>query len=113
MTGNTTGRLVMSGGDVDLALGAANLTELHLLGRVDRTGPQGRGGRGRLVVGRPEPTGDPVLDGALRMVAARQGKRPESAVRPLSRHLRPTLYERLAAAGVLRQEKGRVLGVFP
>jgi Golgi phosphoprotein 3 (GPP34) len=33
--------------------------------------------------------------------------------RPLGRDLRRTLYERLAAAGAVRAERARVLGVFP
>ena len=32
---------------------------------------------------------------------------------PLGKNLRPVLYERLAAAGVLRAERGRALGIFP
>ena len=34
-------------------------------------------------------------------------------MRPLGRDLRRTLYERLAAAGAVRAEPARVLGVFP
>lgn len=113
MTNDASGRLLMSGSDVDLALGGANLTELNLLGRVDLAGAQDRGRPGRLVVRSQDPTGDPVLDGALRIVAARQGKKPDAAVRPLSRSLRPVLYERLAGAGVLRQQRRRAFGLFP
>jgi hypothetical protein len=113
MTDDATGRLVMSGSDLDLGLGGANLTELSLLGRVELTGTRDQGRAGRLVVRSQEPTGDPVLDDALRIVAARQGKKPDAAVRPLAKNLRATLYDRLAGAGVLRQERGRVFGVFP
>lgn len=50
---------------------------------------------------------------ALRIVLARTGHRPSAVIRPLGRDLRRTLYERLAAAGAVRAERARVLGVFP
>ena len=34
-------------------------------------------------------------------------------VRPLGKNLRPMLYQRLAASGVLRAGHGRALGIFP
>ena len=34
-------------------------------------------------------------------------------IRPLSKNLRQALYERLAAAGVIRAERGKILGIFP
>jgi Golgi phosphoprotein 3 (GPP34) len=43
----------------------------------------------------------------------RKGKKPSTVIRTLSKSLRHTLYERLAANGVIRAERGRILGVFP
>jgi Golgi phosphoprotein 3 (GPP34) len=34
-------------------------------------------------------------------------------IRPLSKNLRQGLYERLAASGVVRAERGKILGIFP
>src|SRR5262249_59671613 len=34
-------------------------------------------------------------------------------IRPLSKNLRRTLYERLAGSGMVRAERSRILGVFP
>ena len=34
-------------------------------------------------------------------------------IRPLSKNLRQALYERLAAAGVIRAGRGKILGIFP
>jgi hypothetical protein len=59
------------------------------------------------------PAGDEVLDAALRIVLARTGHRPSEVFRPLGRDLRRTLYERLAAAGAVRAERARAVGVFP
>lgn len=42
-----------------------------------------------------------------------QGKKPSTVIRPLSKNLRHTLYERLAASGVIRAGRGRIPGVFP
>jgi hypothetical protein len=53
------------------------------------------------------------LDTALGTVTAYQGKRPSTVIRPLSKNLRRTLYERLVGNGVVRAEKSRILGVFP
>ena len=69
--------------------------------------------RKRLVVLDASPTGDPLLDGALAVVAQRAGKKPSAVLGALGKGLRRQLYDRLAAAGVLRSEQGTVLGLFP
>ncbi len=112
LTDDGTGRLVASGAQVDVALGGAELVDLTLAGRVDVTG-EGEGRRGRLVVRDATPLGDPLLDEALATVRAKEGKKPEAVVGPLGRKLRARLYERLAQQGVVRAERGRLLGVFP
>jgi hypothetical protein len=112
-TDDATGRLSVSREPVDAGLGGANLAELALLGKVDVSGEQDQGRRGRIIVRDPSPPGDEVLDAALRILVKRQGRKPSAVIRPLGRKLRRVLYQRLAASGVLRAERRRVLGIFP
>ena len=102
VTNDATGRLSVSGEPVDAGLGGANLVELTLLGQVDVSGDQDQGKRGRIIVRDPSPPGDDVLDAALRILVERQGRKPSAVIRPLGKNLRPALYQRLAARGVLR-----------
>lgn len=106
LTDDETGRLVVSGSEVDVALGGAQLVELSLSGHV---GVDDK----RLVVRDPSATGDELLDQGLEKVRSREGKKPSSVVTPLGAKLRPQLYERLATCGILRAEHGKVLGLFP
>ncbi len=112
LTDDASGRLVVQGTAVDAALGGARLVELTLLGRVDVTG-EGEGRKGRLVVRDRSRLDDPLLEEALGVVIAHEGKKPQAVVGPLGKKLRERLYERLVDQGVLRAERGKVLGVFP
>src|SRR5215468_4116060 len=113
ITDDASGRLSMPGAQADAGLGGANLVELTLLGKVDVAGEQDPGKHGRIIVRDPSPPGDEVLDAALQTLSARQGSKPSAVVRPLGKNLRPVLYQRLTASGVLRSEHGRALGIFP
>ena len=113
VTNDATGRLSVSGEPVDAGLGGANLVELTLLGKVDVSGEQDQGRRGRIIVRDPSPSGDEVLDAALQTLVKRQGRKPSAVIRPLGKKLRRVLYQRLAASGVLRAAQGRALGIFP
>jgi AcrR family transcriptional regulator len=113
VTDDASGRLSAAADRVDAGLGGANLVELTLRNKVDLTGEQDPGKPGRIIVRDPSPPGDAILDTALETVTAYQGKRPSTVIRPLSKNLRRTLYERLAGNGVVRAEKSRILGVFP
>lgn len=113
VTDDASGRLSAPAAQVDVGLGGANLVELTLRKSVDLSGEQDAGKPGRIIVRDPSPTGDDVLDTALNTVIAYQGKKPSAVIRPLSKGLRPALYERLARGGVIRAEQGRILGVFP
>ena len=113
VTDDASGRLSAPGAQVDAGLGGANLVELTLLGKVDVSGEQDQGRRGRVVVRDPSPPGDDVLDAALRILVERQGSKPSAVIRPLGKNLRPALYQRLAAGGVLRAGQARALGIFP
>jgi len=113
VTDDASGRLSAPADRVNAGLGGANLVELTLRNKVDLTGEQDPGRPGRIIVRDPSPPGDAILDAALETVAGYQGKRPSTVIRPLSKNLRRTLYERLAGNGVVRAEKGRIFGVFP
>src|SRR5690606_21974538 len=113
LTDDRTGRLVVSGSTVDVGLGGALLVELALRGRVAVAAAGERIRRGHLVVRDPTPTADPVLDDALAAVRAKEGRKPQHVVGGLGKGRRAQLYERLAAAGAVRREERRVLGLFP
>jgi hypothetical protein len=64
------------------------------------------------------PTDDPELDSALTKLQALEGKKIKHLISRMSgkritKGLERRLLERLAAAGVLRLERGKVLGIFP
>src|SRR5215831_13318675 len=113
VTDNASGRLSVPADRVDAGLGGAIVVELTLRNKVGLTGEQDQGRPGRIIVRDPSPPSEAILDAALEIVLAYQGKWPSTVIRPLSRNLRRTLYERLAGNGVVRAEKGRILGVFP
>jgi hypothetical protein len=46
-------------------------------------------------------------------VGHEEGKKPHSVVHALENRTRVRLYERLAERGLLRAEKGRILGILP
>jgi Golgi phosphoprotein 3 (GPP34) len=113
VTDDASGRLSVPGVQVDAGLGGANLVELILMHKVDLSGAGDEGKPGRIIIRDPSPAGDEVLDAALAIIAAHQGKKASAAIRPLSKNLRRTLYGRLAGGGVLRAGQGKILGVFP
>jgi hypothetical protein len=113
LTDDDTGKLVASSSEVDVALGGAMLVELGLLRRVRVSDPGEVVRKGRLVLGDTGPTGDALLDEALAKVARKQGKKPSDVVSGLGSKLRPRLLDRLAERGLVRQEQGKVLGLFP
>jgi hypothetical protein len=107
------GRLSGLPAQVDAGLAGANLIELALMYKVDLSREGDEGKPGRIIVRDRSPAGDEVLDTALGIVIAHQGKKPIAVIKPLSENLRRTLYRRLADSGMIRAEQGRVLGVLP
>jgi hypothetical protein len=108
-----TGKPIAGSPGLDYSLAGAVLIELTLQGRLDITG-QGTGEKpGRLKVVNGAPTGDPILDERLSYVLNKPGKKPKDQIGALSKRLRDQLLVRLAERGVLEQEEGRVLGLFP
>jgi hypothetical protein len=113
LTADDTGKLAADSTNTNMALGGALLAELALTQRVDIAGPDERVREGRLIVRDASPTGDSVLDDALATVGHKEGKKPQSVVAAVGKRTRVRLYERLAEAGLLRPEEGRILGIFP
>jgi len=113
ITDDATGKARAEAGSIDYALAGAVLAELDLLRRIRLTTEADvHHKKNRVVVTDGSSTGDPILDHALAILAEKDLK-PYNAIHRLQKGLRRTLYERLAAAGVLSEETGRVLGVFP
>jgi hypothetical protein len=113
VTADDTGILAADSTNTDLALGGALLAELALTQRVDIAGPDEQVPEDRLIVRDASATGDGVLDDALATVGHQEGKKPQSVVATLGKRTRLRLYERLAEAGLLHAEEGRILGMFP
>lgn len=107
-----TGAPVVDGVSTDCVLAGAVLAELLQHGHVVQVDPgSGRGRAPRLVRRDGAPSGDDVLDRALRRL-----DEPHSgtkAVQWLGIGLRGRLLERLVVAGRVRRERRRVLGLFP
>lgn len=113
LTADDTGKLAADRANTSMALGGALLAELAQMRRVDIAGPDERVRAGRLIVRAASPTGDSVLDDALATVGRKEGKKPQNVVAALGKRTRVRLYQRLAEAGLLRSEEGRILGIFP
>ncbi|MEV0789063.1 GPP34 family phosphoprotein [Kribbella sp. NPDC050459] len=105
-----TGKPLTGSPGLDYALAGAVLIELTLSQKLDIT-VDGKAGRLHVLDGAP--TGDPILDERLAYVVKRPGKKPKDQIGALSKRLRNQLLARLAERGVLEQDQGRVLGVFP
>lgn len=113
MLDNATGRPVgLPAPAGDYAIATAILMQLSLDGRIDTD-------LERLMVTSQRPSGDPVLDEAMTMIASS----PEAGLRDSrhwivelgrhAEHFRAMVLDRLVAKGVLRREEGRFLWVFP
>ena len=113
VTDDASGRLSVPAAAADAGLGGANLLQLALTNKVGLSGEHHGSKPGRIVVRDPTPTGDPVLDAALRIIIAHQGRKPAALIRPLGKNLRQTLYARLASSGMTRAAQVRLLGLFP
>jgi len=118
MLDDRSGRLnEMAGPASGYAIGGAILSELALRGRID-TDPK------RLYVTDPSPTGDALLDPVLARIAADPGPGGDDDLPHDSRwwietlgreadSFREAIFARLVAHGILREETGRFLWIFP
>jgi hypothetical protein len=107
------GKPITEAPGLDYALAGAVLIELTLLGRVELAGPGEATKKGRLKVLDPTPTGDPLLDDRLTVLVDKAGSKPADLMAKLSKKLREAVLARLAERGILRADKGKVLGLFP
>jgi AcrR family transcriptional regulator len=110
MLDDASGALVADGTRVDYGLAGAVLVELALLERVVVEPAKRPANSVVRVVGGP--TGEPVLDQVLARIAEKPRK-AAALVPRLSRGLRGAVIEGLVARGALREQKGRLLGIFP
>lgn len=107
-----SGKPIVDGIRLPRVLAGAVLLELALAGTVtpDVDGSVVR--KGRLVV-RPDPApDDPVLADATRRLADAKPMKPASAIEKLTKGLQDTLIDRIVDRGWLREERGRILGLF-
>ncbi|MEU6713855.1 GPP34 family phosphoprotein [Nonomuraea sp. NPDC046802] len=102
------GRQLISTMQLDPALAGAILAELVIAGRVELSGK-------KVTIKDPAPLGDDELDATLARIAEYGKNRDASwwVQRLQSGKLRGRLLSRLARAGVLNEERGKVLGIFP
>ncbi|NUP02633.1 MAG: GPP34 family phosphoprotein [Nonomuraea sp.] len=102
------GKQLIGAMQLDPALGGAILAELAVAGRVELTGD-------KVTLKDPTPLGDDELDATLARIAEDgKARKPAWWVQRLqSGKLRRRLLTRLAESGVLAEERGKVLGIFP
>lgn len=108
-----TGKPAVDGTRLEYGLAGALLLELSLQGKVTVAGPGEDVKRDRLVVRDSGATGDDVLDHALTLLADDEGAKPKNVLGQLRKGTRDRLLRRLAERGLLREESGKVLGIFP
>ncbi|WP_051232163.1 GOLPH3/VPS74 family protein [Pseudonocardia asaccharolytica] len=102
-----TGRLLTGPARLDLGLGGALLLDLALRERVALVDSH-------VTVVDPAATGDLLLDAALSKIAGEAKARDRGYwVRHLAKGVRAAVEDRLVAAGVLRHDDHRMLGLIP
>lgn len=111
MLDDETGRLQERAAPAgDYALAGAVLAELAVEGRIHAEA-------GAVTATDPTPTGDALLDGWLARIAAeappRDARHWIEALGAEADPIREALFARLVQGGVLREEEGRFLWVFP
>lgn len=114
-----TGKRIIGHDRLEPALGGAVLAELALRKRIGVTGDEaGLLKRRRVTVLGPTPTGDEILDQMLAKISEKPGQKAGSLITTMSfgratDKLTRQVSDRLVAAGVLSEERGRILGLFP
>lgn len=107
-----TGRPAVDKVALDNVMAGALLLELANNGRVSPATPQDNVRANRLIVRDGSPTGDALLDGALRQLETKpvKGKR---AVQLLAKGTREAVLDGLVRRGVIRREQSKILGFIP
>jgi hypothetical protein len=107
-----SGKSIVDSVTLPRVLAGAVLLELAL-GNVVLLDEEGvKGKKGRVVVGGAAPT-DPVLADAVALLGARKPMKPAAAIEKLSKNMRDVVLERVVVKGWVREERGKVLGLFP
>jgi hypothetical protein len=101
-----SGRLITDGTSADHALAGAVLVDLVDAGRVAEED-------GKLHVMDTAVLDEPVLEAGLARLTEKAPAKPQRAVEVLTKNVRETVLEALAGRGLIRQDKDRVLGLFP
>jgi hypothetical protein len=101
-----SGRLITDGTSADHALAGAVLVDLVNAGRIAEEG-------GKLHVMDTASLDEPVLEAALERLAEKAPAKPQRSVEVLAKNVRGTVLGELAGRGLIRQDKDKVLGLFP
>ena len=113
LTDDATGRSLVDGTRRDVAVAGAVVGELASVGRLAVTRSTGLFRRTDVRVADPTPLGDDVLDEGLRRAAGWGGSSPAAVLERVRKgRPRERVHERLAERGILRAERGTVLGIF-
>lgn len=107
-----SGKAIVDGVTLPRALAGAVLLELALDNVVVLDEEGARGKKGRVVVGDTAPT-DPVLADAVARLDGRKPMKPTAAIEKLSKNIQDIVVARVVANGWVREERGKVLGLFP
>jgi hypothetical protein len=109
-----TGKTMLSGDKIDPALGGALLVELALMERIGVT-PDSDGWRrrGRVTITSTSPTDDEELDNLMAVLEQREGAKVKDLIgqmsfKPITKGLRDRLLQRLAAAGLLSEQRSEI-----
>jgi hypothetical protein len=110
-----SGKNVLLGNDkIAPVLGGALLVELALMERIGVT-PDSDGWRrrGRVMITSTAPTDDPELDDLMAVLERREGARVKDLLsqlsfKPITNGLRDRLLQRLARAGVVREQRSEI-----
>jgi golgi phosphoprotein 3 len=106
-TDDASGRVDTKSGALDLGLAGATLTELLLLERLATSGDH-------VTVANAAPTGDPILDEALAVIAVSKPRDSRHWVTKLAKTtIRERALDHLTEQGMLRREEHRILWVIP
>jgi hypothetical protein len=110
VTDDATGKSTVATTHLGPALAGAVLMELVVAGRV---GLHGEGRKAKVVLIDNTPLADPTLDPALQILLEKGPIGPVTAIGKVAKGLRERLYTGLQDRGILRHERGKVLGIFP
>ncbi|HVE18707.1 MAG TPA: GPP34 family phosphoprotein [Ilumatobacteraceae bacterium] len=108
-----SGKPVLDDTRLSRVLAGALLMDLALDERISPATEGNATKGGRLVVRNSQPSGDQLLDRAVSTLNASKPMKPVRAVEKLQKGLRQDVLSRLASQGLVREERGRALGIFP